>query len=191
MEALPGVVEGEGMPLYAFEERRPVVAGDAYVHPTAVLIGGVTVGRKCFIGAGAVLRADFADIVVGDGSNVQENCVLHVTPGAGTNVGEDVVVGHGALLHDVTIRRGAVVGMGSILLQGVVVEEKAMVAAGAVVSTGFRVPAGCLVQGIPAKVRGTLPEPYETLRRAGLALYQELPERYRRGLREVSTGGDE
>lgn len=173
------------MALYALEDATPLVDPEAFVHPQAVLIGDVRIGKKCFIGACAVLRADFAGIVVGDGSNVQENCALHVTPGLGIKIEEDVVIAHGAMLHDVTVKRGSVVGMNSVLLQGVVVEEGAMVAAGAIVPNDFVVPSRKIVAGNPAKVKSDVPEMYEELRQAGLTLYQGLPERYRKGLRLI------
>ena len=173
------------MALYALEDAAPVVHPEAFVHPAAVLIGDVRIGRKCFIAACAVLRADFSSIVVGDGSNVQENCALHVTPGLGTTIEEDVVIAHGAILHDATVRRGSVVGMNAVLLQGVVVEEGAMVAAGTVVPNNMIVPARKMVAGNPAKIKNDVPEIYEQLRQAGLSLYQDLPERYRKGLRRI------
>ena len=173
------------MVLYALEDATPMVHPEAFVHPEAVLIGDVRIGKKCFIGACAVLRADFSSIVVGDGSNVQENCVLHVTPGLGITIEEDVVIAHGAMLHDVTVKRGSVVGMNSVLLQGVVVEEGAMVAAGTVVPNDFVVPAKKIVAGNPAKIKHDVPAMYEELRQAGLTMYQELPERYRRGMRKI------
>ncbi|MEW6444173.1 MAG: gamma carbonic anhydrase family protein [bacterium] len=173
------------MPLYSFEDLTPAVAEDAFVHPEAVLIGAVTIGSRCFVGAGAVLRADLAEIRVEDGSCVQENCVVHAAPGLGVLIQQDVIVGHGAILHDVTIRPGAVVGMGAVLLEGVVVEKGAMVAAGSVVPSRFVIPAGKIVGGNPAKVVKDLPESYREFFRAGLALYQGLPERYRKGLRRI------
>jgi phenylacetic acid degradation protein len=173
------------MVLYAFEDASPVVHPEAFVHPDAVLIGDVKVGKNCFIGAGAVLRADFGRISVGKGSNVQENCVLHVTPGLEVRIEEDVVIAHGAMLHDVTVKRGALVGMGAVLLHGVVVEEGAMVAALTVVPNGFVVPRKKVVAGSPAKLKDDIPEMYERLRQAGLALYQSLPQRYRKGLRRI------
>lgn len=175
------------MPVYAFEESVPELSPRAYVHPDAVIIGAVRVAADCFIGAGAVLRGDFASIEVGEGSNVQENCVVHVTPGQGTRIDPDVIVGHGAVLHDVRLHGGAVVGMGAVLLQGAVVEPEGMVAAGSVVSMGFVTPARTLVAGNPARVQKALEPGFLDLMRMGLALYQELPARYRKGLRRVET----
>jgi len=173
------------MPLYAFEETRPVVDPDAFVHPDAVLIGDVNIGRKCFIGAGAVLRGDFGKISIGDGSNVQENCVIHVTPGLEVRVGEDVIIAHGAILHDAIVGRGSVVGMGAVILQGAVIEEGVLVAASTLIPTNFVVPARKIVAGNPAKIKGDVPETHEEYFRVGIAIYQELPERYRKGMRRI------
>jgi phenylacetic acid degradation protein len=173
------------MAVYEFEGNRPAVHREAYVHPGAVLIGDVAVGSKCFIGAGAVLRADFGKIRVGDGSNVQENCVIHVSPGLEVLIEDGVVIAHGAVLHDTWIKTGGVVGMNAVVLHGAVVEEKGMVAAGSVVQGGLVVPAGKIVAGNPARVKKDIPEHYEAFREQGIALYQELPERYRRGLRKL------
>lgn len=175
------------MPLYAFEKTAPAVDPDAFVHPDAVLIGDVSIGKKCFIGAGAVLRGDFGKISVGDGSNVQENCVIHVSPGAEVKIEEDVIVAHGAILHDATVRRGSVVGMGAVVLQGAVVGEGVLVAALTLIPTGLVVEAGKIVAGNPAKVKGDVPASHEEFFRAGLAIYQELPERYRKGMRRIET----
>lgn len=175
------------MALYAFEGLRPVVAPSAYIHPDAVLIGNVRIGGHCFIGAGAVLRGDFGPIRVRDGSNVQENCVVHVSPGQEADIHEKVVVGHGALLHDVTIRSGALIGMGAVLLHWAVVEPEGIVAPGAVVRSGFVVPARTLVSGNPAQVRKDVPEAYLSFFRAGVTLYPGLPDRYRKSLVKIST----
>jgi len=173
------------MALYAFEETRPAVDPDAFVHPDAVLIGDVSIGKKCFIGAGAVLRGDFGKISIGDGSNVQENCVIHVSPGLEVRIEEDVIVAHGAILHDATVKRGSLVGMGAVILQGAVIEECVLVAALTLIPTNFVAPARKIVAGNPAKIKGDLPESHEEFFRAGIAIYQELPERYRKGMRKI------
>jgi phenylacetic acid degradation protein len=178
------------MALYALEDTAPVVHPEAFVHPEAVLIGDVRIGRRCFIGACAVLRADFSPIRVGDGSNVQENCVFHVTPGKGISIEEDVVIAHGAIVHDATVKRESVVGMNAVLLQGAVVEEGGFVAAGTVVPNDFVVPARKIVAGNPARIKSDVPEMYEQLRQAGLTLYQGLPERYRKGMRRIDDSED-
>ena len=173
------------MAVYAFEETVPVVHPDAFVHPDAVLIGDVRIGKKCFIGAGAVLRGDFGKISIGDGSNVQENCVIHVSPGTEVRVEEDVIIAHGAILHDAIVKRRSVVGMGALVLQGAVIEEGVLVAALTLIPTNFVVPAKKIVVGNPGKIKGDVPETHEEFIRAGIAIYQELPERYRKGMRKI------
>jgi carbonic anhydrase/acetyltransferase-like protein (isoleucine patch superfamily) len=173
------------MPVYAFEKWTPVVDPDAFVHPDAVLIGNVHIGKKCFIGAGAVLRGDFGKISIGDGSNVQENCVIHVSPGEEVRVEEDAIIAHGAILHDAVIKRGSVVGMGVVVLQGAVIGEGVLVAALTLIPTNYVVPPGKIVAGNPAKIKGDVPDTHEEYFRLGLAIYQELPERYRKGLRRI------
>jgi phenylacetic acid degradation protein len=173
------------MALYAFEDAVPVVDPDAFVHPDAVLIGDVHIGKKCFIGAGAVLRGDFGRISVGDGSNVQENCVIHVSPGQEVRIEQDVIVAHGAVLHDATVKRGTLVGMGAVILQGAEVGEGVVVAALSLVPTNFVVPAGKIIAGNPARIKGDTPETHEELFQAGIQIYQELPERYRKGMRRI------
>lgn len=177
--------ESHSMGIYEFEAHSPIIGKDGYIHPESVLIGSVKIGKGCFIGAGAILRGDFGEIIVGNKSNVQENCVIHVSPGRRVWIEENVTIGHGAILHDVTIHSGAIIGMGSILLEGVVVEEGAMVAAGAVVSTGFTVPAGKIVSGNPARIRKDIPKSFRKWGKTGLAVYRALPKRYRNGARRI------
>ena len=172
------------MSLYEFEGRRPLVSEQAFVHPDAVLIGNVTVEEKCFIGAGAVLRGDFGPISIGRGSDVQENAVAHASPLQPVIVEEDVVIGHGVLMHDCRICRGAVVGMGAVILHGAVIEKEAMVGAGAVVSPRFVVPARKIVVGNPAQVHKDVSDDMLEISKIGLSMYQELPERYKKGFKK-------
>ena len=167
------------MPIYEFEGNRPQIDEEAYVHPEAVLIGSVKIGRKCFIGAGAVLRADFGRIIVGEGSTVQENCVIHTAEE--TLIADNVVVAHGSILHDVTIETGAVVGMGAVVMHGAILEKESMVGAGSVVPHRFTVPSRKIVWGNPAEVQKDVTDEILEASRFGVSIYQELPARYSRG----------
>ncbi|MEW5723448.1 MAG: gamma carbonic anhydrase family protein [Thermodesulfobacteriota bacterium] len=175
------------MTSYEFEGRRPEIGEGTFVHPQAVLIGSVRIGRNCFIGAGAVLRGDFGLIEIGDGSNVQENAVLHASPLKPIRVGEGVIIAHGALIHDAEIKPGAMIGMGAVILHNAVVEEDSMVGAGAVVSPGFVVPKRKIVVGNPAQVHKDVSDQFLEVSRLGLALYQELPVRCHKGLKRIET----
>jgi carbonic anhydrase/acetyltransferase-like protein (isoleucine patch superfamily) len=136
--------------------KTPQVAEDAYVAPTAVLIGDVTVGAGASIWFGAVLRGDNAAIVIGAGSNVQDNCVIHCAKDLPTVVGENVTVGHMAMLEGCEIGDGALIGMGAIVLQRAKVGARSLIAAGAVVGEGVEIPGGVLAAGIPATIKKEL-----------------------------------
>jgi carbonic anhydrase/acetyltransferase-like protein (isoleucine patch superfamily) len=161
----------------------PRVADDAFLAPTAVLIGDVTVEAGASVWFGAVLRADFDAIVVGPGSCIQDNAVLHTAEGLPTRVGADVAVGHLAMLEGCTVEDGALVGMGAIVLQRARVGAGAMVAAGAVVGEGREVPAGMLAAGVPAAVKKELDGSSREWVQIAAREYQALQRRYRAGAR--------
>jgi carbonic anhydrase/acetyltransferase-like protein (isoleucine patch superfamily) len=142
------VIELDGM--------RPQVAEDAYVAPTAVLIGNVIVEPAASVWFGAVLRGDNSEIRVGAGSCVQDNCVIHCAEDLPTVIGANVTVGHMAMLEGCVIEDGALIGMGAIVLQRARVGARALIAAGAVVGEGVEIPGGVLAAGVPAKVRKEL-----------------------------------
>jgi carbonic anhydrase/acetyltransferase-like protein (isoleucine patch superfamily) len=118
----------------------------------ATVIGNVTLGSQVGIWFGAVIRADKDRIVIGDRSNIQDNCVVHTSKGFPTLVGNDVSVGHGAILHGCTIGDRVLVGMGAIVLNGAKVGTGSLIGAGAVVTEGMEVPEGSVVVGIPGKI---------------------------------------
>src|SRR3954466_1169778 len=142
--------------LIELDGKTPRVAGDAYLAPTAVLIGDVTIEAGASVWFGAVLRGDNSAIVIGKGSNVQDNCVIHCADGLPTVVGENVTVGHMAMLEGCTIGDGSLIGMGAIVLQRAQVGAGSLIAAGAVVGEGVEIPEGVLAAGVPAKVRKEL-----------------------------------
>ena len=119
-----------------------------YIAPNATVVGDVTLGENVSIWYGAVLRGDHGAIVVGDGSNIQDNCVVHEQ----TVIGKNCTVGHGAIVHGCTIGDNTVVGMGSIVLTGAVIGENCVIGAGAVVTGKTVAPAGSVLLGSPAKV---------------------------------------
>lgn len=136
-----------------FNGKKPRVARGAYISPTAVLIGDVTVEEGASIWFGAVLRGDFGRIVVGKNSSVQDNCVVHLLPNSETIIGEEVTVAHGAILHNCTVKKGAVIGMNATILDFAEIGEYAMIAAGSVVVDKTIVPDRHLAAGTPAVVK--------------------------------------
>jgi carbonic anhydrase/acetyltransferase-like protein (isoleucine patch superfamily) len=134
----------------------PRIADDAFVAETAVLIGDVVVEPAASVWFGAVLRGDNSQIRVGAGSCVQDNCVIHCARDLPTLIGENVTVGHMAMLEGCIIGDGALIGMGAIVLQRASVGVRSLIAAGAVVGEGMEIPPGVLAAGIPAVVKKEL-----------------------------------
>ena len=141
---------------FEFEGKRPQVHPDAYIAPTAVLIGEVEVGAGASVWFGAVLRGDEAAIRIGDGANVQDNAVIHCARDLPTIIEHDASVGHSAQLEGCVVETGAVVGMGATMLQRSRLGAGSMLAAGAVLGEGQEVPAGHMAAGVPASVRKAL-----------------------------------
>ncbi|MDF2665999.1 MAG: carbonic anhydrase/acetyltransferase, isoleucine patch superfamily [Microbacterium sp.] len=142
--------------ILALPDAAPTVHDDAFVASGARVIGEVALGAGASIWYNAVLRGDGAAIVVGARSNVQDNVSIHVDRGHPVTIGEDVSIGHNAVVHGCTIGDGSLIGMGSVVLSGAEIGPGCLVAGGAVVLEGTVVPAGSLVAGVPAKVRRSL-----------------------------------
>lgn len=170
--------------VYSIDGIVPVVDPSAFVHPSAVLIGDVIVGARCYVGPGASLRGDFGRILVGAGSNVQDGCIMHAFPSKDAVLEEDAHIGHGAVLHGCTIRRGALIGIGAIVMDDVIVEEEAFVGAASFVRAGFIVPRRTLVTGVPARVVRELRAEELEWKAIGTREYQELTVRCLAGLAE-------
>ncbi|HEX6012699.1 MAG TPA: phenylacetic acid degradation protein PaaY, partial [Geminicoccaceae bacterium] len=115
--------------VYAIEGIAPVVHPTAFVHPTAVLIGDVIVGPRCYVGPVASLRGDFGRLILGEGANLQDTCVMHGFPNTDTVVEEDGHIGHGAVLHGCRIGRNVLVGMNAVVMDGAEIGESSIVAA--------------------------------------------------------------
>ncbi|WP_175986176.1 gamma carbonic anhydrase family protein [Microbacterium tenebrionis] len=142
----------------ALADRTPDVAEDAFVADGARIVGEVRLEAGSSVWYNAVLRGDSAGIVVGRGSNVQDNVSVHVDSGHGVVIGENVSIGHNAVVHGCTIGDGSLIGMGSVILSGAVSGSGCLIAGGAVVLGGTEIPDGSLVAGVPAKVRRELTE---------------------------------
>lgn len=171
-----------------FDGYRPRVSPGAFVAPTAVLIGNVTVEADASIWYGAVLRADHGEhgIVVGRRSSVQDNCVIHVALECGTTIGEDVTVGHGAILEGCTIEDGALVGMNAVVLDHARIGARSLLAAGSTLLAGTVIPPGCLAAGAPAVVKKPIEGSANSWVEHSAAYYVDLARRYReQGLQET------
>ena len=145
--------------LMTLRGRTPAVSPEAYVAPTAAIIGDVTVGPDSSVWFGAVIRGDSAAITVGRATSIQDNAVLHTEADRPLTIGDNVTVGHGAIVHCTSVGSNTLIGMGAVLLDGAVIGDHCIIGAGAVVKENAVVPAGTMMVGIPAKpVRELGPE---------------------------------
>ena len=167
--------------------KRPKVHPDAYIAPTAVLIGDVEVGAGASVWFGAVLRGDEALIKVGDGANVQDNALIHCAADLPTLIERDASIGHSAQLEGCIVEQGAVVGMGATMLQRSRLGAGSMLAAGAVLGEGKSVPAGHLAAGVPAMVKKPLDGSAHTWVATAAKHYQNRAGKYRANLRPGSS----
>ncbi len=136
----------------------PQIHPSAFIAPSATLLGDVTIGPNASVWYNAVLRGDINRIVVGEGSNIQDGSVLHLSADHGCLIGSHVTVGHMAMLHACTIGDECLIGMGAIILDGVEIGPRCIIGAGALITQGKRIPEGSMVLGSPAKVQRMLSE---------------------------------
>ena len=167
--------------ILGFDGQHPDIDPSAWLAPTATVIGRVRIEAGAVVMFGAVLRGDRDRIVLGAGSNLQDNAVVHTDPGAPALIGPGVSIGHGAVVHGCTIEDDCLIGMSATVLNRAMVGTGSLVAAGAVVLEGAEVPPASLVAGVPGKVRRPLTEEEREAVRRNAATYRELAEAYRRG----------
>ena len=147
------------MILRPFDGKKPRIGQGVFIAENAAVIGDVEIGNDCSIWFATTVRGDVNLIRIGSRTNVQDNCTIHVTHEKWpTVIAEEVTIGHGAIVHGCTVHRGALIGMGSRVLDGAVVGESALIGAGALVPEGMKVPPRTLVVGVPARVKRALTE---------------------------------
>jgi phenylacetic acid degradation protein len=173
--------------IYSIDGIVPVVDLTAFVHPSAVLIGDVIVGPHCFVGPCACLRGDFGRLILEEGSNLQDTCVMHSFPGADTVVEANGHIGHGAVLHGCRIGKNSLIGMNAVISDGVKIGESCIVAALAFVKAGAVIPARSLVVGLPAKVVRELTDDEITWKIKATAAYQALAQRSLKNLKPAEA----
>lgn len=170
--------------IYEFEGFRPIVHESAYVHPQATVVGNVTIGRDVYVGPGARIRGDWGGIEIGDGCNVQENCVVHMFPGVTVVLEPSAHIGHGAIIHGARIGRNALVGMNAVVMDNAVVGAGCIVGALCFVPAEMQIPERKVVVGNPAKIVKDVSDEMLAWKTEGTALYQSLPASLRASLRE-------
>jgi carbonic anhydrase/acetyltransferase-like protein (isoleucine patch superfamily) len=161
--------------IYEFNGYRPVIHPSSFVHPQANVTGNVIIGAYCYIGPGAVLRGDWGEILVADGCNIQENCVVHMFPGKSAVFEEGAHIGHGAIIHGAKVGKNVLVGMNAVLMDDVAVGENSIIGALCFVPANMNIPPKSLVVGNPAKIIKELSDEMIAWKTEGTKLYQQLP----------------
>lgn len=172
--------------VYEYEGIRPTIAPNAFIAPTATIIGDVTIEAGASIWYGAVVRGDDGPIIVRERANVQDNSVIHTTPQVTTEIGRGATVAHQCMVHGAVLEEEALVGNGCVILDGARIGARSMIAAMSLVQPGVQIPPGVLAAGVPAQVKkelaGTAAEAWVKL---NPTYYPELAQRHIRGIRPV------
>ena len=178
------------MGFYAFDNMVPQIDASAYIHPDAIVIGAVFVGKNCFVGAGAVLRGDFGTVILEDGANFQETCVAHSFPNKNVTIAQDAHIGHGAVLHGCHIGKNAMIGMNAVIMDDAKIGENSIIGALSFVKAETEIPANQLAFGNPAKIIRPLTAEEIAWKTQGTQLYQDLAQAKLCKACEPNIGGE-
>lgn len=163
------------MSIYSFNGFIPVIKSSSFVHPKASVIGDVIIGENVYIGPGAAIRGDWGRIIIENGCNVQENCVIHMFPGTTVHLKEGAHVGHGAIIHGGIIGENSLIGMNAVIMDDVSIGKESIIGALCFVPAKMEIPPRSLVVGNPAKIIKEVSDEMIAWKTEGTALYQQLP----------------
>ena len=173
------------MAFYEFQGYKPVVDPSSFVHPQAAVTGNVIIGKDCYIGPGAALRGDWGQIIIEDGCNVQENCIIHMFPGVTVLLKEGAHIGHGAIIHGATIGKNCLVGMNAVIMDNVELGDDSIVGALCFIKEEEIIPSRSLMVGNPGKIIKQVTDEMLAWKTEGTRLYQELPAACLKNWREI------
>jgi carbonic anhydrase/acetyltransferase-like protein (isoleucine patch superfamily) len=173
------------MAIYSFEGKTPRIGKTAYVHEGAYIIGDVDIGGECWIGPGAIIRGDYGAVMIGPRTAVEEGCLVHAAPLSACEIGNDVTIGHGAIIHCSRIGDFATIGMGAILSIGSVIGEWCIIGEGSIVPIKKNIPAKKIALGSPVRITGDVTEEHQKMWTLGKKIYVDLCYRYREGLEKL------
>ncbi|APX14749.1 gamma carbonic anhydrase family protein [Phaeobacter inhibens] len=173
------------MTIYALGDKTPELHADTWVAPDANLIGLVVLEEGASVWFGSTIRADHEEIRIGRGSNVQENCVMHIDAGYPLTIGENCTIGHKVMLHGCTIGDNSLIGMGATVLNGAKIGKNCLIGAGALITENKEIPDNSLVMGAPGKIVRDVDEALVQSLSQSAEHYQENMRRFRDELTEV------
>ena len=166
------------MAVYRYDDRIPKIGKKVYISDSARVIGDVIIGDNCYIGHGAIVRGDYGKIIIGAGSAIEENAILHIRPNGILELEESVTVGHGAIIHGKQIKSHAVIGIGSVIGFDVVIGSWSIVAEGCVVPQNTIIPDEKITGGVPFKIIGDVKQKHKDFWTYGKQLYVDLARDY-------------
>lgn len=161
--------------IYSFKGFVPVIDDSSFIHPQASVTGNVIIGKNVYVGPGAAIRGDWGRIIIEDGCNVQENCVIHMFPGVTVWLKQGAHIGHGAVIHGATIGRNCLVGMNSVIMDNVELGDECIVGALSFIKADEKIERRSLLAGNPAKIIKQVSDEMMEWKSQGTALYQQLP----------------
>lgn len=161
--------------IYEYKGFKPVIHELSFIHPQAIITGNVIIGKDCYIGPGAAIRGDWGQIIIEDGCNVQENCTIHMFPGVTVLLKEGAHIGHGAVIHGATIGKNCLIGMNSVIMDNVILEDESIVGALSFIKAGEHYEKRSLIVGNPAKKIKEVSDEMIAWKTDGTKLYQQLP----------------
>ena len=171
--------------IYRFKKYIPVVHKSSFVHPLASVTGNVTIGKNVFIGSGSAIRGDFGEIIIEDGCNVQENCIIHMFPGVTVRLKEGSHIGHGAIIHGATIGKNVLVGMNSVIMDNVEIDDECIIGAMTLITEGMKFSRRKLIVGNPAKEIKDVSDEMMNWKTEGTKIYNQLTKDCLSQLKEV------
>lgn len=160
---------------FEFNGYIPVIDASSFIHPNATITGNVVIGKNVYIGPGAAIRGDWGEIIIEDGSNVQENCTIHMFPGTSVLLKRGSHIGHGAIIHGAKIGENCLIGMNSVIMDDVIIGDECIVGALSLVPAGMIIEKRKVVVGNPAKIIKDVSNEMIAWKTKGTALYQQLP----------------
>ena len=160
--------------IFKFKKYTPFIHKSSFIHPLASVTGNVTIGKNVFVGSGAAIRGDFGEIIIEDGCNIQENCIIHMFPGVTVRLKKGAHIGHGAIIHGAQIGKNVLVGMNSVVMDNVEIGDECIIGAMTLVVEGMKFPNRKLVVGNPAKVIKDVSDGMMNWKIQGTKIYQQL-----------------
>lgn len=162
--------------IFEFNQYKPVIHESAFVHPQATVVGNVIIGKNVYVGPGAVLRGDWGAIIIEDGCNVQENCIIHMFPGVTVKLHKNAHIGHGAIIHGAEVGENSLIGMNAVLMDNVKIGKECIIGALCFVPAEMNIEDRKIVVGNPAKIIKDVSDDMMKWKIQGTELYQKLPE---------------